>query len=106
MASNDDGPVTTGLQRALAMQEVPQAKWATLLQRTLIGLVLNAAGGFLLFKELTREDRSTMLAIVGVVAVVVGCTVWSTQVVTRALKALINPAKAIKAMLRNGGGNA
>jgi len=95
---------STGLQRALEMEQVPKEKWTTMVSRTVIGVVINATGGFLLFKELMREDRSTMLVIVGVVAVVVGCTVWSTQIVARALKALINPAKAIRALLKGGEG--
>ena len=91
---------TTGLQRALDAHDVPKEKWTQMVQRTIIGTVLTAAGGFVVVEEVLKADRSTMLVIIGLIAIVVGCTTWSSQIVTSSFKALKSPAKAIRELLK------
>lgn len=82
---------TTRLQRAVNLHEVPKERWPSVVRRTVTGAVLVAAGcagaavwGF------------PWYAAVGLV--LLGATIWSTQLVVGSLKALIEPVQAIRRM--------
>ena len=81
--------LTTGLQKAVKLEQVPPERFGVMLQRTILGALLAGLG----IVGLVRFEMNHYLA-VGLV--VVGCTVWSGQVVTGALKALVGPFKAFK----------
>jgi hypothetical protein len=81
--------VQTGLQKAVKMEEVPRERFAVAVQRTILGTLLIALG----VVGIAKFEMNHYLA-VGLV--LLGATIWSTQLVTNSLKALINPVKAIK----------
>lgn len=100
-------PPTTGLQRAIQLGEVPPEKWHTMIGRTLIGALfvvlgvgLLALSGYVILRTETVSVLVGTMGAVGLVMVIVGATVWSTQVVTRAIGALLNPAKAIREIIK------
>lgn len=80
---------TSTIQRAVGLHAVPAEKWPQMLQRTITGLIfvgLGLASAFFL-------DWGKWPSI-GLV--VLGSTVWSTQLVKGALMALLTPYKAWK----------
>lgn len=79
----------TGLQKAVRMEEVPRERFAVMVQRTILGTLLIAFG----VVGMVKFEMNHYLA-VGLV--LLGATIWSTQIVTNSLKALINPVRAIK----------
>jgi hypothetical protein len=79
----------TGLQKAVKMEAVPREKFSVIVQRTILGTLLIGVG----IAGLAKFEMNHYLA-VGLV--LLGATIWSTQLVTQSLKALINPLKAIK----------
>lgn len=81
--------VATGLQKAVKMEAVPREKFGVIVQRTILGTLLIAFG----VAGIAKFQMNHYLA-VGLV--LLGATIWSTQLVTNSLKALINPLKAIK----------
>lgn len=86
----------TGLQQAVRMDEVPSDKWQTMLQRTIIGTLfigLGIAAAFVL-------DWGWKVALP---CVLFGATIWSTQLVTRSLLALVEPVKAFRRALKGNG---
>lgn len=90
-----DGNKTTQFQRAVKMDAVPAEKWPAMVQRTITGAVLIGFGvggaalwGFPWY--------------VATAAVGLGATVWSTQMVTGALKALVGPVRAYRRMKADG----
>ena len=87
--TKDEFNQTTTLQRAVKMHTVPTEKWPQMVQRTIIGTLfvgLGLASAFLL-------DWGKWPSI-GLV--VLGSTIWSTQLVKNALLALLTPYKAWK----------
>lgn len=87
--TKDQFSKTTTTQRALNLHTVPPEKWPQMLQRTITGLLfvgLGLASAFFL-------DWGKWPSI-GLV--VLGSTVWSTQMVKGALMALLTPYKAWK----------
>lgn len=82
---------TTGLQRAVKLAEVPPEKWTTMVQRTITGLVFIGFG-------IAGAAIWGMPWYVSAAAVGIGCTVWSGQMVTGALKALLGPIRAYRRM--------
>jgi hypothetical protein len=81
--------VQTSLQKAVKMQEVPRERFAVAVQRTVLGTLLIALG----VGGIAKFQMNHYLA-VGLV--LLGATIWSTQLVTNSLKALIHPVQAIK----------
>lgn len=79
----------TGLQKAVKMEAVPKEKFSVIVQRTILGTLLIGVG----IAGLAKFEMNHYLA-VGLV--LLGATIWSTQLVTNSLRALINPVKAIK----------
>ena len=79
----------TGLQKAVKMEQVPTERFGVIVQRTILGTLLIAFG----IVGIAKFQMNHYLA-VGIV--LLGATIWSTQLVTNSLKALINPVKAIK----------
>ena len=80
---------TTRMQRAVNLHTVPPEKWPAMVQRTVLGLLFIAvgmAGAFLLAWPMT----------VDLGAILLGATIWSTQMVKGALMALLEPFKAWK----------
>ena len=80
----------TGIQRAVKLEAVPAERFSVMLQRTVLGVLLVGLGVYLCV------DSEGMTLYIGVGLVLLGATVWSTQVVTGALKALVEPLKALK----------
>jgi hypothetical protein len=83
------GKMVTGLAKAVKMEQVPTERFGVIVQRTILGTLLIAFG----LVGLAKYQMNHYLA-VGLV--LLGATVWSTQLVTNSLKALIQPVKAIK----------
>lgn len=88
--------LTTGVQRALKLDAVPPEKFGVMLQRTVLGGLFVALG-------VLGLTRWAFPWYAGVALCVLGATIWSTQVVTGALKALIGPLKAIVGAAKGGG---
>jgi drug/metabolite transporter (DMT)-like permease len=92
---------STGLQRALQMEEVPKKKWTGMVGRTLLGALFAGLGVYLVVTETLRaskgSDPTQWVIYTGVGLVLLGATVWSTQVVKQAMLALVSPIKALKA---------
>lgn len=84
----------TKVQKALRLDAVPEEKWPRMVQRTVLGLMLIAFGA-------VGAVRLGWPWYVVSGFVLVGSTVWSGQLVTNALKALIEPVRAFKA-IRDG----
>ena len=81
--------LATGLQKAVKMEAVPSEKFSVVVQRTVLGTLLIGVG----IAGMALYEMNHYLA-VGLV--LLGATIWSTQLVTNSLKALINPVRAIK----------
>ena len=82
----------TRLQNAIKLDAVPPERWPVMIQRTILGtlfMALGALGGWKL---------EWPWYVVGGFATF-GATIWSTQVITGSLKALMEPARAIKALM-------
>lgn len=79
--------MATKVQEALKLEQVPQEKWPKMVQRTVLGLLFVALG----FVGLNKGWSVYWVA--GLC--VFGASVWSTQLVTHTLMALIEPFKAI-----------
>lgn len=84
--------MTTRIQKAIKLDAVPEDKWPVMVQRTLLGLVIVAFGG-------VGAVRLEWPWYVVSGFVLVGSTVWSTQLVTNALKALVEPIRSFKALM-------
>ena len=85
----------TGLHKAVRKAanlapEIPRERVSTMIQRTLLGLLFVGLGVRL---ALASEG---MTLYIGVGLVIIGSTIWSTQLVTGALKALVVPFRAFK----------
>lgn len=78
----------TGIQRAVKLERVPPEKFSVMLQRTVLGLLFIALG-------VVGLKLWAFPWYAGVGLSVLGATIWSGQVVTGALKALVGPIKAI-----------
>ena len=86
--------LATGLQKAVKMTAVPAEKFGAIVQRTILGTLLIGFG----VVGLAKYEMNHYLA-VGLV--LLGATIWSTQLVTNSLKALITPVKAIKRAVKD-----
>ncbi len=87
-----DPSQTTRIQRAIKMHDVPAERWPRVLQRTVTGAVLVGFG-------IAGAAFWGFPWYVAAGAVGLGSTVWSTKMVTHALKALLEPVKAYKRAL-------
>lgn len=83
----------TGVQHAVKMHEVPPERFGAMVKRTLIGGVFVALG-------VAGMAKFSFPWYAGLGCVVVGSTVWSTQLVTGVLKALLDPFTAYKRAIR------
>lgn len=83
--------IQTSIQRAVKLEEVPPSRFAVMMQKTVLGVLLAGIGVYLIVPH--AEGVKLYL---GVGMVLLGATVWSGQLVTGALKALIGPLKALK----------
>lgn len=83
---------TTRIQRAIKMEHVPPERWPRVLQRTVTGAVLVAFG-------IAGAALWSFPWYVAAGSVGLGATVWSTKMVTNALRALLEPVKAYKRAL-------
>lgn len=82
---------TTKVQRAFKLHEVPEEKWPAMVRRTITGAVFIGFG-------IAAAALWAMPWYVSAGAVLIGATTWSTQMVTGALKALVNPIRAFRRM--------
>lgn len=83
----------TRLQRAVKMDTVPAEKWPRVVQRTITGTVLIGFG-------VAGAALWGFPWYVAAGSVGLGATVWSTQLVTQSLKALLGPFRAYKRAMR------
>lgn len=79
-------PRATKVQQALKMEQVPPEKWPKMVQRTILGALFIALG------VVGLQKGWDVHWVIG--ACVFGASVWSTQLVTHALLALVTPFKA------------
>ena len=89
-----DARGVTGLQRAVRMETVPPEKWPRVIQRTVTGTVLIGFG-------IAGAALWSFPWYVAAASVGFGATVWSTQLVTQSLKALLGPVRAYKRALKD-----
>lgn len=82
----------TRVQRAVKLDAVPPERWPVLVQRTILGMAFMGMGAVGAWK------LEWPWYVVGGFATL-GATIWSTQVVTGALKALMEPVRAYKALM-------
>ena len=96
----------TGVMRAVNLPDVPREKFADMVRKTLIGLIFVVGGAGLLWGMVQAYLASNVLSLpllaMGGGFLLIGATVWSGQLVTGALKALLGPFKAYKRAMRNG----
>ncbi len=83
--------IQTSIQRAVKLEDVPPQRFGMMVQKTILGVLLAGLGVYLIVPH--AEGVKLYL---GVGLVLLGATVWSGQLVTGALKALIGPLKAIR----------
>jgi hypothetical protein len=83
--------IQTSIQRAVKLEEVPAERFSVMVQKTILGALLAGLGIYLIVPH-----SEGMKLYIGVGLVILGCTVWSGQLVTGALKALVGPLKALK----------
>ena len=94
--------VQTALHKAVRSvaqlpEETPVERVATMLQKTILGMVLAGVGvGGLLVLNMNHYLAVGMI--------IVGATVWSGQLVTGAVKSLIQPLRDIVAAVRGSKG--
>ncbi len=81
----------TRLQQAVKMDAVPPEKWPQVVKRTVLGLA------FMAFGAVGAMELEWPWYVVGGFATL-GATIWSTQLVVGALKALLEPVRAYKAL--------
>lgn len=89
----------TRVMRAVKMDAVPVEKWPTLVKRTVLGIAFIGFGAV----------GAVQLAWPWYVAAgfcLLGATIWSTQLVVGALKALLEPVRAYRALAGKDGGEA
>jgi drug/metabolite transporter (DMT)-like permease len=83
------------------MEAVPKQKWTSMVGRTLLGALFAGLGVYLVVAETMRAnkggDLTQWVIYAGIGLVLLGATVWSSQVVKQALVALVSPIKALKA---------
>lgn len=79
----------TKVQAALRMEEVPREKFGAMVQRSVLGALFIGLGIY----GAVRLEWSKEWAIG---CVLFGATVWSRQVVTGTLMALVRPIQAIR----------
>ena len=85
--------VETAVMKAVKLEAVPAERFGVMLQKTILGMLLAGIGvGGMLFLNMNHYLS------VGLVAV--GATVWSGQIVTGAVKALIQPLRDVLAAIR------
>lgn len=91
--SHHRAKVETAVMKAVKLEAVPAERFGVMLQKTVLGLLLAALGvGGMLWLDMNHYLS------VGLVAV--GATVWSGQIVTGAVKALIQPLRDVLAVIR------
>lgn len=91
--------MSTRVMKAVRVEAVPEEKWPTMVKRTVLGLAFIAFGGV----------GAVQLAWPWYVAAgftLMGATIWSTQLVVGALKALLEPVRAYKALAGKDGPDA
>lgn len=81
----------TSLQRAVKLDQVPAARFGVMVQKTIVGLALAGLGVYVIVPH-----AEGVRLYVGVGLVILGATVWSGQLVTGALKALVGPLAALR----------
>lgn len=81
----------TRIQKAVKLHDVPPEKWPRMVQRTVLGLAFITFGA-------VGAIRLEWPWYVAAGFFLVGSTVWSGQLVTGALKALLEPVRAYKAL--------
>lgn len=82
--------VQTHIQKAVKLESVPAERFSVMVQRTILGLLFVGLGVYLCI------GSEGVKLYVGVGLVLVGGTTWSSQLVTGALKALVEPLRALK----------
>jgi fatty acid desaturase len=87
-------PDTRKLQRSMSMEEVPAPKFRVMLLRTLIGTLFVGVGVAGMWMGWPWPPP--------VALVLIGATTWSTQIVLKPLKALLDPAQELFRLLRGG----
>ena len=86
----------TRVMRAVKMETLPAEKWPQVVKRTVLGIAFIAFGAI----------GAIHLAWPWYVAAgfcLMGATIWSTQLVVGALKALLEPVRAYKALAGKDG---
>lgn len=83
--------MATKIQKAVKLEAVPPEKWSVMVQRTVLGVAFMALGAVGAWK------LQWPWYVVGGFATL-GATIYSTQLVVGALKALIEPARAFRAL--------
>lgn len=85
--------VETAVMKAVKLEEVPPERFGVMLQKTILGLLLAGLGvGGMLWLDMNHYLS------VGLVAV--GAHIWSGQIVTGTLKALLGPFGELVKIIR------
>jgi len=90
--------VQTHIQKAVKLEQVPPERFGVMVQKTILGVLIAGLGVYLVVPH-----AEGIRLYVGVGLVLLGATIWSGQLVTGALKALIGPLKAIVGAAKGGG---
>lgn len=86
----------TRVMRAVKMDALPPEKWPQVVKRTVLGIA------FMAFGAIGAMELEWPWYVVGGFATL-GATIWSTQLVVGALKALLEPVRAYKALAGKDG---
>lgn len=94
----------TGIQRAVKLEQVPPERFGAMVLKTVIGAIFVLIGAGLLYGMVRAYLASNALSIpllaTGGAFLLIGSTVWSGQLVTGALKALLGPFSAYRRAIK------
>jgi hypothetical protein len=92
--------VTTTIQRAVRMDDVPQEKFGAILRRTVTGVLFIALGAFLLrfmaHYFTTKQELSMPLLIGGVSCIAFGAHIASRELVGKSVRSLAEPVRILR----------
>lgn len=91
--------MSTRVMKAVRVHAVPEEKWPTMVKRTVLGLAFIAFGA-------VGAIELEWPWYVAAGFTLMGATIWSTQLVVGALKALLEPVRAYKALAGKDGPDA
>ena len=99
-------------QQMLGLHAVPKEKFGAMLVRTgigglfvLIGIGVLGVAGYVVVVNQAITLLALIAGAVGLGFLLIGATVWSSQIVVSAMKALMSPMKSLRALIKGTNGD-